>query len=219
MIDGVRIKVCGLTSLVDAEFADKAGADYLGFILYPKSPRYVPLVQASAMSSLLPDRKRVAVSVEPALDDLKAQIEAGFDFFQIHFRNDLPLEQVTAWSDLISRDKLWLVPKLPPEVQINPAHVALAKTILFDTYQPKGFGGSGLTGDWEKFARSKAAHPGTTWILSGGLSPDNIAEALTRSQARYVDVNSGVEASPGVKDHAKLKNFIVRLHEARTKDC
>ena len=70
MIDGVRIKVCGLTSLVDAEFADNCGADYLGFILYPKSPRAISLVQFTSMASLLPGRKRVAVLVEPTMAEL-----------------------------------------------------------------------------------------------------------------------------------------------------
>src|SRR4051812_46755477 len=99
MIDGVRIKVCGLTSLVDAEFADKCGADYLGFILYPKSPRHISLIQFAAMAQHLPGRKKVAVSVEPTLAELSEMRAAGFDFFQIHFRPDFPLEKVQAWSE------------------------------------------------------------------------------------------------------------------------
>ena len=98
MIDGIRFKVCGLTSLVDAEFADRCGADYLGFIFHPKSPRYVSLEQFRAMAPRLPERRKVAVSVEPTLDELKAMQAAGFDYFQIHYRIELPDTTLTEWS-------------------------------------------------------------------------------------------------------------------------
>ena len=83
MIDGIQFKVCGLTSLVDAEFADRLGADYLGFILYPKSPRHVSLPQYVDMAKRLPTlRKTVAVLVEPRTDDLDAAEQAGFSCFR-----------------------------------------------------------------------------------------------------------------------------------------
>ena len=81
----------------------------------------------------------------------------------------------------------------------------LAATFLLDTFHAAGFGGSGKTGDWAKFARYRETYPQHTWILAGGLSPDNVAEAVAQSGAFFVDVNSGVETSPGVKDHAKLR--------------
>jgi phosphoribosylanthranilate isomerase len=215
MIDGIRLKVCGLTSHVDAEFADRCGADYLGFILYPKSPRHIALATYQAMAVRLPDRRKVAVTVEPSLDDLKAMQAAGFDFFQIHFRHDLPHATVAAWSALVGVDRLWIAPKLPPGTEVPPELLPLAKYVLLDTFHAEGFGGSGKTGDWSKFRRHQVAHPGKTWILAGGLRPDNIAEALTATGTRFVDVNSGVESAPGVKDHAKLKKLVVRLHESR----
>src|SRR5688572_16818055 len=98
MIDGIRFKVCGLTSLIDAEFADRCGADYLGFIFYPKSPRHITLAQYRAMAPRLPDRQKVAVSVEPTRDELAAMKDAGFDYFQIHFRTDIPDAQLSDWS-------------------------------------------------------------------------------------------------------------------------
>jgi phosphoribosylanthranilate isomerase len=214
MIDGIRIKVCGLTSIVDAEFADRCGADYLGFILYPKSPRFVSLTQYRAMAARLPDRRKVAVSVEPTADELSAMHEAGFDFFQIHFRPETPVAQLTAWSRIVGEKRLWLAPKLPPEVDVTPEARAVAKFILLDTFHPGGFGGSGKTGDWSKFARHQSAHPGNLWILAGGLNPENIGDALKQSGAKFVDVNSGVESAPGVKDETKLKRFIVALHNA-----
>lgn len=215
MIDGIRIKVCGLTALVDAEFADRCGADYLGFILYRKSPRHIALETYKAMAKHLPERRKVAVSVEPSVSELAAMKDAGFDFFQIHFRHDLPVEVVAAWSEAVSPESLWLAPKLPPQQDVPAALLPLARYLLLDTFHAEGFGGSGKTGDWGKFSRHQSTHPDKTWILAGGLNPENIAEALRASGARFVDVNSGVESAPGVKDHAKLKRFVLRLHESR----
>lgn len=214
MIDGIRLKVCGLTSLIDAELADRCGADYLGFIFHPKSPRHISLEQYRAMAPRLPERRKVAVSVAPTLEELAAMKEAGFDYFQIHFAKDTPDEQLTAWSRLVGEKHLWLAPKLPPADTVSAATLAVAKFVLLDTFHAEGFGGSGKTGDWPKFARHQAAHPHNFWILAGGLNPENIGEALRASGAKFVDVNSGVEAAPGIKDLAKLKRFVVRLHEA-----
>lgn len=213
MIDGIRFKVCGLTSLVDAEFADRCGADYLGFIFYPPSPRAITLAQFRAMQPQLPPRKKVAVSVEPLLQDLVTQAAAGADFFQVHFSHDTPLEKIRAWSQTVGPRKLWLAPRLPPHFDVPTAWLPLADTFLLDKFHSDKFGGMGQTGDWQKFARHQLEHPRQTWILSGGLGPDNIIEALTKSRARVVDVNSGVETAPGVKDFEKLKKLVVRLHE------
>jgi phosphoribosylanthranilate isomerase len=216
MINGIRFKVCGLTSLVDAEFADRSGADYLGFILYPPSPRGVTLAQFGAMQGRLPPRKKVAVGVTPTVVELQAFAAAGADLFQIHFPHDTPLETVRAWSQTVGPHKLWLAPRLPPHLDVAAAWLPLAETFLLDTFHAEKFGGTGRTGDWKKFARHRQAHPAKTWILSGGLNPENIGEALRRSGAHFVDVNSGVESAPGVKDHAKIKLFVAALRSAST---
>ncbi len=216
MIDGIRIKVCGLTSIVDAELADHCGADYIAFNFYPKSPRYLPLLTFEAMSTRLPDRKKVAVSVEPTLTELMAMQTVGFDFYQIHFGPEFPRASINAWSRLVGIDRLWLAPKLPPGQDVPGALLPLASHFLLDTFHAEKFGGTGETGDWEKFSRHQKAHPDHTWILSGGLNPDNIGDALRKSGARFVDVNSGVESAPGVKDREKLKRFVVRIHESQT---
>lgn len=215
MIDGIRVKVCGLTSLVDAEFADRCGADYLGFILYSKSPRALSLATFRAMEPRLPDRKKVAVVVEPTAEELSRIEASGFDFFQIHFRPDLPVEAIAGWSKAVGADRLWLAPKLPPGTDVAPELLPSAKHFLLDTFHPEKFGGTGETGDWGKFRRHQLAHAQKTWILSGGLNPENIGTAVRESGARFVDVNSGVESAPGVKDEAKLKRFVVRLHESQ----
>ena len=216
MIDGIRFKVCGLTSLVDADFADRCGADYLGFILYAKSPRYIPLEQFRSMAARLPEKKRVAVMVAPNLVELGEVIAAGFDFFQIHFPVETSVATVAGWADAVGQQRLWLAPKLPPDAEVPAALLPFAKFFLLDTFHPDKFGGTGATGDWVKFSRHQLEHPEKTWILSGGLNPANIGDALRASGARFVDVNSGVESAAGVKDHEKLKAFVVALHRART---
>src|SRR5258708_3274745 len=111
MIDGIRIKVCGLTSLVDADFADRCGVDYLGFNLYAKSPRYLPLAQFRAMARRLPGRKRVAVMVTPTSQELRDAIDAGFDYYQIHFPSETPVAAIASWGEAVGRKHLWLAPK------------------------------------------------------------------------------------------------------------
>ena len=113
MIDGTQIKVCGLTSLVDADFADACGVDYLGFILHARSPRHIPLAQYRSMEGRLPERRKVAVSVEPSREELLAMRDAGFDRFQVHFRHDLPIAAIEGWSATVGTESLWLAPKLP----------------------------------------------------------------------------------------------------------
>jgi phosphoribosylanthranilate isomerase len=214
MIDAIQLKVCGLTSLVDSAFADACGADHLGFNLYPKSPRYISIAQYLSMADRLPDRHHVAVTVEPDPAELLAMKDAGFDRFQVHFRHDMPVAAIEKWSRAVGAENLWLAPKLPPGVDVPESWLGLSGAVLLDTFDASLYGGTGRTGDWPKFKRHLAAHPGTTWILAGGLNPGNIGAAVAGSGARFVDVNSGVESVPGVKDHAKLKAFVAALHRA-----
>jgi phosphoribosylanthranilate isomerase len=218
MINGVRLKICGLTSLVDAEAADAVGADYLGFIFYPKSPRGITLTQYAAMKDRLPPRRKVAVSVEPTATELAAQVAAGFDSFQIHFGADTPVATITAWSQRVGRAQLWLAPKLPPGQDVKPEWFPLADTLLLDTFHADKFGGTGETGDWAKFKRHREAYPQKTWVLAGGLKPENVGAAVAATGTKFVDVVSGVELSRGVKDPAKLKAFVLALHNATKQD-
>jgi phosphoribosylanthranilate isomerase len=218
MINGIRLKVCGLTSLVDADAADAVGADALGFIFYPKSPRGITLTQFTAMKDRLPPRKKVAVTVEPSAADLAALVTQGFDYFQIHFGAETSVTTLTTWSQLTGRAQLWLAPKLPPGQDVAPGWLPLADTFLLDTFHADKFGGTGTTGDWAKFKRHREVHPAKTWILSGGLNPGNVAAAVSATGAKFLDVNSGVELSPGVKDPARLKAFVLALHNATKQD-
>lgn len=214
MIGGVRVKVCGLTTLVDAEAADAAGADFLGFIFYPKSPRYVSLAQFQTMTSRLPPRKKVAVAVTPSVDDLRAWMDAGFDAFQVHFPVATPSAAVAKWAEVVGPERLWLAPRMPPGSVFPPELLLHAHTVLWDTYSPEGYGGSGHTGDWAGFRAVRNEHPKTTWVLAGGLNAENVATALSATGAQMVDVNTGVEAAPGIKDPAKLAAFFAAIREA-----
>ena len=98
-----------------------------------------------------------------------------------------------------------LLPKLPPAQDVKPEWLPYADNFLLDTFHPDKFGGTGQTGDWAKFKSQQAAYPRKTWILSGGLKPENIGPAIAASAAKFIDVNSGVESAPGVKDLAKLR--------------
>jgi phosphoribosylanthranilate isomerase len=218
MINGTRLKVCGLTSLVDAEAADQCGADYLGFILYPKSPRYLPLDAFKAMLPRLPGRKKVAVVVEPSHEDLSAIADAGFDCVQIHFAHDTPFFQVALWSEVVPPEKLWIAPRAAANGELDPAFFPLANTILFDAYDPNSFGGTGRTSNWQEFVRLRERYTRPQWILAGGLNPENIGDAIQATGANFVDVNSGIEAAPGVKDHARLRAFVLGLHKATVKN-
>jgi phosphoribosylanthranilate isomerase len=214
MIDGIQVKICGLTSPADAEFALAGGADYLGFILYPKSPRHVTLDRFRSMAARLPGRPKVAVTVEPPAGALVAMREAGFERFQVHFRHDTPSEVIASWSGEVGPDSLWLAPKLPPGIDVSAAWLELADCFLLDTFDETLFGGTGRTGDWPKFTRNARGRPEKTWILSGGLNADNVGAALAGTGARFVDANSGVESAPGVKDHAKMGRFFEAVRRA-----
>ena len=166
------------------------------------------------MAGRLPKRPRVAVCVEPAPGALSTMREAGFDLFQVHFRHDIPVGTIEAWSREVGMANLWLAPKLPPGIDVAEAWLAFAPCILLDTFDPTLFGGTGRPGDWPKFRRHAERHPEKTWILSGGLDPENVGAALAGTGALFVDVNSGVESAPGVKDHAKLRAFFAAVRGA-----
>lgn len=215
MINGTQFKVCGLTRARDAQAAAAAGADYLGFILYPKSPRNIRLQQYRDILPRLPHVPKVAVTVAPDLYTL-AQLEgAGFDYFQIHFPVGLA-EEVEAWSKLVGKERLWLAPKLPPGVTFDPGLLEFADGILWDAYKKDSdtYGGTGAQSDWATFREMRERYPGKNWILAGGISPENASEALAATGADCLDFNSSLEIEPGVKDLERISQVRVSLEEA-----
>ncbi len=212
MINGVHLKVCGLTRAEDAAAAANLGADYLGFIFYPKSPRHVGVERFASLRGHLPTGvKRVAVCVSPTSAELAELATLGFDAFQVHFPADTAPGIVNSWAETVGVSRLWLAPKLPPTEDVRPEWLTVAAAVLLDTFHADKFGGTGETGDWAKFRRHAEAYPRTTWILSGGLRPENVRAARAATGARFLDVNSGVESAPGLKDAAKLAALAAAL--------
>jgi phosphoribosylanthranilate isomerase len=207
MINGISVKVCGITSVEDAEAAYACGADFLGFIQYPKSPRYITLEAYQKMLPKLPPLPKIGVVVFESLKAMEPYRDAGFDFIQFHFPNETPFCEAVLWADIIAPEKMWAAPRVPPGKDLDLAFLPLADTFLLDSYHPLKVGGSGMVADWYQFYRLQANFQYVRWFLAGGLNPENIAGAIKESEARNVDVNSGVELRPGVKDHAKLKAF------------
>ena len=180
-----RVKICGITRQEDADLAIELGADYLGFIFVRDSPRYIEPERVPRTEGV----QRVGVFRGSTLDEIRRAAEvARVDVIQIHgeaYPVDLPL--IHAFN---VRDTL-------------PDTTTHADYVLFDTG-----GGTGRVFDWSLLA----AWPGTKpFFLAGGLSPDNIADAIERTRPYAVDVNSGVEVRPGVKDHARLRQLFERI--------
>lgn len=195
----------------DAELALNLGAGYIGMILYEKSPRCVDLVRARDLCNRIPSGKRVFVGVNTGTDVLENYADLGFDCFQIHCDSDTPWSNLAGWSGIVGRERLWLAPKIPPGEAFPQGMLEFADTVLVDTFRADGHGGSGRTGDWQAFRDWSVMYAHKRWILAGGLNPDNIRNALAQTDAGIVDVNSGVEASPGIKDPEKLRAFFAAL--------
>jgi len=209
----VKIKVCGLTREEDVDLALSLGADYCGFIVYPKSPRGISPERASELAARVPEGKRVLVDVETRIENLALYRHAGFDFFQIHHSLTINPATLAAWSATVGKDRLWLAPRVAHEDAFPEGSLVLADTILVDTFAQDQVGGTGQIGDWARFNQLKAAHPQTHWILAGGLSPANVSEAIASTDADHLDINSGVESAPGVKDAAKLREVFRILRQ------
>ncbi|WP_162025120.1 MULTISPECIES: phosphoribosylanthranilate isomerase [unclassified Lentimonas] len=210
----MKIKICGMTREEDVELALSLGADFLGFIVYPKSPRGISLARAEELAAVVPEGKRVIVDVETSPDDLRRYCGAGFDRFQIHASLPLDEQRLGQWSEIALRDRLWLAPRVSPTDVFPESVLSDADTILLDTYSKDQVGGTGHTGDFERFAGLKQQFEDTQWILAGGLNPSNVLDAVRRSTTTRVDVNSGVESAPGIKNPEKLRELFRVLREA-----
>lgn len=211
MFSPVQIKVCGLTREEDVDLALELGADYCGFIVYPKSPRGLSFGRAAELAARVPEGKRVLVDVETGSDDLERLRDLGFDYFQIHAGLQVGLATLATWSGLVGKERLWLAPRVAPEDAFPSAVLEFAETILLDTFSKEQVGGTGKTGDWERFAELQKAHSENNWILAGGLGPENVLDAVASTGTRHVDINSGVESAPGIKDVAKLREVFAKL--------
>jgi phosphoribosylanthranilate isomerase len=211
-----KIKVCGLTRREDVELALELGADQLGFIVYAKSPRAVNEAQLADLLELVPPGKRVMVDVATATDELENYLHYQFDHYQLHFDLEISMATVAAWSGIVGQHALWLAPRIPPKERDFPQILMeFADTMLLDAFDRNAYGGTGKAGtNWQRFLDCTVFYQHKKWILAGGLSPDNIVDALRFTQAGHVDVNSGIESAPGIKDHARMRAFFAAVKNA-----
>jgi phosphoribosylanthranilate isomerase len=220
-----RVKICGITSFEDALCAAGAGADYLGFIFFEKSPRYVTPAAAAEITSMLtghisataprpatgtglpPPPRFIGVFVNETLAAVEETIRrAGLDYAQLH--GDEPPAMLEA---LNGRGFKALRPTSSAEAEIEAEwYVDLGPTggpqLLIDAYDPNEYGGTGKRADWNAAADVRRSCP--RLVLAGGLTPQNVAAAVEAVRPWAVDVSSGVEIAPGRKDPDKVRAFI-----------
>jgi phosphoribosylanthranilate isomerase len=199
----VRIKICGITNWADARCASEAGADFLGFNFYPRSPRYIEPARARSIVRRLPKNvASVGIFVnEPVENLVRIATAAGVKYVQLH-------GEETAAS--VSRLRRMLGPvKIIKAIRVRgaadvrkAARFHGASAILLDGFEPRRRGGTGRVFDWSFAARENGK---ARMFLAGGLTPENVTEAIRVVRPYAVDVCSGVETSPGRKDRAKIR--------------
>ena len=196
-----KVKICGITSLEDAQAAVAAGADAIGLVFYPPSSRYInPLVAAEIVAGLGPFVTTVGLFVNEEVAVVKDTLAlTGLQLLQFHG------DESAQYCQQFERPyikALRMSPDLDPLQAIEAFPQACG--YLFDAWQPDKFGGTGKTFDWQRIAGLASDN----LILAGGLNPDNIEAAIQAVRPYAVDVSGGVELAPGKKDHSALKAFI-----------
>ncbi|MDR7035726.1 MULTISPECIES: phosphoribosylanthranilate isomerase [Methylobacterium] len=208
-MSAIRVKICGLSTETTLTAALDAGADWIGLVHFPKSPRHVELERARALSRAAAGRaERVVLLVDPDDALVAAALEAvDPDLIQLHGRESP--ERVAAIRARTGRPVMKAVGVAGLEdLKLLAPYAAAADRLLLDAKAPPGSalpGGNGVAFDWDLLAGVRL--PAGT-MLSGGLTPENVAEALRRSGAEAVDVSSGVETGPGLKDPDRIRAFV-----------
>ncbi len=211
----MKVKICGLTTAEAVAHAAREGADYLGFVFYPRSPRALSLDSAAKLAASAPSGPvKVALTVDADdafLDRLTAQVPV--EMLQVHGR-----ETPTRVSEIRSRYGLPVMKVIgvatADDVDQISAYEAVADQLLIDAKPPDDPsylpGGNALTFDWRLIAGRAWVRP---WMLAGGLRPETVAEAARLTGATQFDVSSGVESAPGVKDLGLITQFIRAVRE------
>ena len=205
----IKVKICGLTDDAMVAAAVSAGAAYVGFVFFEKSPRNLALSQAATLAGLVPAGLcKVALTVnadDAALDALVAQVPV--DMLQLQ-GNESP-DRVAEIRDRFGLPVMKAVGVADEgDLGALQEYGRVADQLLVDAKPPKGAalpGGNGLVFDWRLIAGRRWPVP---WMLAGGLTAENVAEAIRLTSANQVDVSSGVESAPGVKDAAKIERFV-----------
>lgn len=212
-----KIKICGIKTLPDALAAIEAGADMLGFNFYPKSPRCLEPANCAEITSVLrknfPHITLVGVFVNTAVSEIRAILQtAHLHLAQLH--GDETPEMLTELGPIAFK-AIRLSSDLSVEKSVYPfcrRQSVDNPALLVDASVPGLYGGSGVTADWSAAAQLAKRIP---LLLAGGLTPENVAEAIARVQPWGVDTASGVESVPGVKDPAKMQAFVKTVRDTR----
>jgi len=202
----VRIKVCGMTRMEDALLAASLGADAVGFVFYDKSPRFIPPMKAAAIIRELPPFvSAVGLFVSPGQDEIDDALKhCPLDVLQFHG------EETPEFCEAQTRRVIKAVP-VREKADLNMAH-AYHCPVLLDAKAPQGvYGGTGETFDWMLLDGFEHDYP---LILAGGLNVENVKQALSVRQWDALDVSSGVESMPGVKDAEKLRQFMTGVRQS-----
>lgn len=200
-MDQVRLKVCGITSLEDARAAIECGAEFLGFNFYRKSPRYIAPEAARAIIEQLPnDVTSVGIFVNEAQpqDVLEILKTSGAQLAQLHGDED------AAYCEAVGAGRVIKALRVGEGFDARQVLTYPAWAILLDAFDKNLYGGTGKTANWEVACEAAKL---TRLFLAGGLAPENIAEAIRSVEPFAVDVNSGVESSPGKKDADRLRKL------------
>ena len=210
----VQAKICGLSTGDALHAAIRGGARFVGFVLYPASRRNVTPELAAALAALVPEGvTRVGLFVDPT-DALLSGVlaRASLDLLQLHGSEDP--RRVADIKARFGKPVMKAIPIAGPEdPQAAVPYLDVADWLLFDAKPPRGDpkalpGGNGLAFDWQLLGGRSWSKP---WMLSGGLTAKNVAEAVGTTHARVVDVSSGVEIRPGIKDLGKIAEFLTRV--------
>lgn len=200
----VRVKICGITNAEDAMVAAVAGADALGFVFFRESPRYItPEAAASIIAKLPPFVSTVGVFVNDPVERVREIMkQAGLTHAQLH--GEESAEDCRAIGDsTIKAFRVDTIDSLSPIQRYS----SCTSAFLLDAYSKAAYGGTGMTFNWDVAVEAKRYG---RVILAGGLTPENVADAVQRVQPYAVDTSSGVEAEKGRKDHHKVRMFIAR---------
>jgi phosphoribosylanthranilate isomerase len=209
------VKICGLSTALTLDAALEAGADMVGFVFFSKSPRHIDWATARALGRHAEGRaKIVALSVDADDDTLKRIVDAlSPDLLQLH-GSETPA-RVKEIGELFARPTMKAIGVATrADLAAAAAYEGVADMLLIDAKPPKDAvlpGGNGRPFDWRL---TQDFHAPLPWLLSGGLEPDNVEAAIALSGARGVDVSSGVERAPGVKDPARIRAFVAAARRA-----
>ncbi|HTR00374.1 MAG TPA: phosphoribosylanthranilate isomerase [Candidatus Acidoferrum sp.] len=197
-----RVKICGITRVEDALSAAEAGADAIGMVFFPGSKRAIGVGQAKAIVAVTPSFvTTVGLFVNPSREDVESVLaKVPLDLLQFHG------DESPQFCASFTRPFIKAL-RMQPEVDLLQTGQQYhdARGLLLDAWDNDAFGGTGKTFDWQ---RVKPETGGFRIIVAGGLTPDNVAEAITTARPWAVDVSSGVETAPGIKSAALIKRFI-----------